>query len=94
MCSGGDGSVVVRQRCKRAIRGPFQVYSGIVQQCTIKIRLYAEAGDTTGETRHDLGYGRREGSCRQVPGLAAKTEEDKRRRTGKRMVDLTLNETF
>ena len=45
-----------------------------MQQCTIKIRLYAEAGDTTRETRgHDLGYGRREGSRRQVPGLAAKT---------------------
>ena len=59
----------------------------------IKFRLYAEAGDTTGETRRDLGYGRRDGSC-QVPRLAAKTEEDERRRTGKRMVDLTLNEAF
>ena len=66
----------------------------MVQQCTIKIRLYAEAGDTTSETRHDLIYGRREGSCRQLPGLAAKTEEDERRRTEKSMVDLTLNETF
>ena len=65
-----------------------------MQQCTIRIRLYTEAGDTTGETRHDLGYGRREGLSRQVPGLAAKMEEDERRRTGKRMVDLTLNETF
>ena len=46
------------------------------------------------ETRHDLGYGRREGSCRQVLGLAAETEEDERRRTAKNMVDLTLNETF
>ena len=27
-------------------------------------------------------------------GLAAKTEEDERRRTGKRRVDLTLNEIF
>ena len=42
----------------------------MVQQCTIKIRLYAEAGDTTREPRRDLGYGRREGSRRQVPGLA------------------------
>ena len=65
-----------------------------MQQFTIKIRLYAEAGDTTGETRHDLGYGRREGSRRQVHGLAAMTKEDERRRTWKRMVDLTLNETF
>ena len=65
-----------------------------MQQCTIKIHLYAEAGDTTGETRHDLGYGRREGSRRQVNGLAAKTEEDERRRTGKRMLDLTLNGRF
>ena len=65
-----------------------------VQQCTIKIRLYAEAGDTTRETRHMIWDGRREGSCRQVPGLAAKTEEDERRHTGKRMVDLTLNVTF
>ena len=56
--------------------------------------MYAEAGDTTRETRPDLGYGRRDGSCRQVPGLAAKTEEDERRRTWKRMVDLTLTETF
>ena len=68
--------------------------TAVVQQCTIKIRLYAEAGDTTGETRHDLEYGRREGSRHQVPGLAAKTEEDERRHTGKRMVDFTLNETF
>ena len=67
-------------------------YSGIVQQWTIKIRLYTEAGDTTGETRHDLRYGHREGSRCQVPVLAAKTEDDERRRTGKRMVDLTLNE--
>ena len=58
----------------------------MVQQCTIKIHFYAEARDTTGETRHDLGYGR--------PGLAVKTEEDERQRTGKRMVYLTLNETF
>ena len=65
-----------------------------MQQCTIKIRLYTEAGDTTGDTRHDLGYGRRDGSRRQVSELAAKTEEDERRRTGKRIVDLTLNETF
>ena len=73
--------------------GLFEV-TAVVQECTIKICLYAEAGDTTGETRHDLGYGRREGSRRQVPGLTAKTEEDEQRRTGKRMVDLTLNETF
>ena len=65
----------------------------MVQQCAIKIRLYAEAGDTTGETRHDLGYGRREGPC-QVPGLVGKTEQDERRRTGKGTVDLTLKETF
>ena len=65
-----------------------------MQQCRITIRLYAKAGDTTGETRHDLGYRRRQGSHCQVPGLAAKTGEDERRRTGKRMVDLTLNETF
>ena len=72
-------------RCQSAIRGPFLGYSG---------SLYAEAGDTTGETQHDLGYGRKAGSCRQVPGLAAKTEEDEWRRTGKRMIDLTLNEAF
>ena len=82
-------------KCKHAIRGPFLV-TAVVQQCTIKTRLYAEDGDTSGETRHSLGYGRREGSRRQVPGFADKTEEDERRRTGKRMVmvDLTLNETF
>ena len=72
----------------------FLGYSGGAAKCTIKIRLYAEAGDITGGKRYDLGYGRREGSRRQVPGLAAKTEEDERRRTGTRMVDLTLNETF
>ena len=38
--------------------------------------------------------GHREGSRRQVTGPVAKTEEDQRRRTGKGMVDLTLNETF
>ena len=31
----------------------------MVQQCTIKIRLYTEAGDTTRETRHDLGWTQR-----------------------------------
>ena len=59
----------------------------------IKIRWYAEAGDTKG--KHSTVWDEcREGSRRQVPGLAAKTEEDERRRTGKRMVDLTLKETF
>ena len=49
----------------------------------------------TPQGKHGMIWdGRREGSCSQVPGLAAKTEEDERRRTGKRMVDLTLNETF
>ena len=38
--------------------------------------------------------GCRERLRRQVTGLVAKTEEDERRRTGKRTVDLTLNETF
>ena len=49
----------------------------------------------TPQGKHGMIWdGRREGSRRRVPGLAAKTEEDERRRTGKRMVDLTLNETF
>ena len=59
---------------KRSIRGPFLGYSGNAAMY-IKIRLYAEAGDPTGETWYDLGYGRGEGSRRQVPGLAAKTGE-------------------
>ena len=46
--------------------------------------------DMDAEMYHVVKYTRR-----QVPGLAAKTEEDERRRTGKRItVDLTLNETF
>ena len=68
---------MVRQVQTRGIRGPLLGYSGSAAM-HIKIRLYAKAGDTTGETRHDLGYGRREGSRRQVTGLAAKTEDDER----------------
>ena len=70
-------------RCKRAIRGPFLGYSGSAAMYNQK---YAEAADATG--RHDLGYGRSKILCRQVPGLAAKTEEYERRRTEKRMVTL------
>ena len=62
---------------KRAIRVPFLGYSG-------GAAMYNQNPFVRGGRRHhretwrDLGYGRREGSCRQVPGLAAKTEEEER----------------
>ena len=92
--SGGVGSIVVRQvqTCDSRAFFRLQRWCSNVQSKFVCTRRQVTP---QGETRHDLGYGRRDVSRRQVPGLAAKTEEDERRRTGKRItVDLTLNETF
>ena len=84
---------MVRQVQTVRFRVPFLGYSG-------GAAMHNQNSFVHGGRRHHRGKhgmiwdGRREGSRRQVPGLAAKTEEDERRRTGKTMVDLTLNETF